>query len=400
MTNGDKPSSYKGKEIAKKVNKGINDAIATARATLNKTRFLMGDSEHRNKLTEEEIDAAKKNLEDRRKGFYRFNTPADQAGPSGSTSTKTESKEITSLTGKEKWQLYKLKHSIKEMLKLNPQDMKPPEGNPYDFDPEAIVPNAEELRMQASAYIKSGVIDCDYSEFLEDLRKAHDDLVRYVKPGEALEEVMKLPDDPTVYDAMETEYLMASFSGDFGEAARIIRKSRRAMQLVDEAAKAGVKYMGYAEESPGERMAHAHCTGKNVYIPKAATDNLVAAGDFLFELTNGINAPKVDKLARQAGEGTISRSDYASSILEIEIDTMLRTGEIWSEMKAASENPTKLDAYDTHFHLWQYQAVQEGTMSKDGILKWLLKRAATPGETHKQFYEEQYDQLQGERNVG
>jgi len=380
----------KDKRKAESIGQGM--APDFLRVQFNHLRFTRaGNSDQGNFANTEHAEKSRVRLEALRKRYgvapqvQPSDSRYDQAGPSGASSSKAEpsdiipiesrSQTIRPLSPKEKRILYDMKHEMKVMGELPSE---PPTGDPYV---ETSRDDCLAFQRTASAYISAGVIDCDFTEFCEKLKAARDYLARSVKPGEALEELMKAPDNSVAYDS-QTETLIQNFGGSFPDAARIIRKSPQAMQLVDEAAKAGVEFGGYAE-----KMDCPYCVGKHVFIPQVTTDPVVATRDFLFELTNGIRGSTFEELDDQASKGTITEEDYVSRNLEIEREGVLKIGKLWSQIKGASKNPTKLDAYDTTFFLQSYQSSQEG---KDNIIKVMRENRVIRGSTHEEHYKSEY----------
>jgi hypothetical protein len=194
--------------------------------------------------------------------------------------------------------------------------------------------------------------------------------------------------------------LLNSFAKKFPDAGKLIFQNPLAMKLVKEAEAAGVQFGGYAEDGPGNiPWPYTDPDTKSVYVPKARTDAYVASSDFLFELNNAIRSPKLGALqgeARKGAKSTLTAKQYAYQIVEQEVEGMLRTGEIWFDMKKALPKDPKWDAYDSDFFLPSYQAFKDGKKSKDDIIKQILgsKTGADKNKTTEQFYIEQFNKLQ------
>ena len=193
--------------------------------------------------------------------------------------------------------------------------------------------------------------------------------------------------------------LLTDFTAAFAGTEDLIVNDKAAIKLVLEAADAGVKFGGYSEDGPG-KVAWAQTWGDTVYIPKARTDKIVAVSDFLFELNNAIRKPKFSALSTEAAKGSagkLTAEQYATQKVELEVEGMLRMGEIWFEMKKGLGGEGKLDKYDDDFFLAQYKAFQEGKKTKDQIVQDVLgwKNGAFPALTNKQRYMKQYDELSG-----
>lgn len=203
----------------------------------------------------------------------------------------------------------------------------------------------------------------------------------------------KKPEDPK---------LLKDFAAKFPDAADLIRKSEAAMKLVNEAVAAGVDFGGYAEDGPGADLGRAYTSGHTVYVPKARTDKVLAMKSFLFELNNAVRAPKfaeLDKEAAKGEKGTLSAKDYAYKSVELEVEGMLRLGEVWFETKKASGMGKDWDKYDSDFYYSEYKAFKEGKKTKDEIVKEVLKRVydsgTLKGKTVEQYYMDEYKKLSG-----
>lgn len=174
------------------------------------------------------------------------------------------------------------------------------------------------------------------------------------------------------------------------------------MKLVNEAVAAGVDFGGYAEDGPGADLGRAYTSGHTVYVPKARTDKVLAMKSFLFELNNAVRAPKfaeLDKEAAKGEKGTLSAKDYAYKSVELEVEGMLRLGEVWFETKKASGMGKDWDKYDSDFYYSEYKAFKEGKKTKDEIVKEVLKRVydsgTLKGKTVEQYYMDEYKKLSG-----
>jgi hypothetical protein len=204
-------------------------------------------------------------------------------------------------------------------------------------------------------------------------------------------------------DPYGTMLLLNSFAGKFPDAAKLIFKNPAAMKLVNEAEAAGIQFGGYSEEGPGKK-AWPYTIGNTVYVPKARTDAVVAMSDFLFELNNALRAPKfaaIDTEAAKGSKGTLSAKDYAYKTVELEVEGMLRLGEIWFEMKKTGPKSGEWDKYDADFFLSEYKAVKDGKKTKDDTIKDVLKRVRNhephPEWTVEQYYMDAYKSLSGDK---
>jgi len=137
-----------------------------------------------------------------------------------------------------------------------------------------------------------------------------------------------------------------------------------------------------------------------VYIPKARTDKIQAASDFIFELNNAVRRPnfaKVDSDVAKGKKGPLTAKEYAKQKVELEVEGMLRSGEIWFEMKKSAPHGQNWDKYDSDFFLAQYKAFHDGKKTKDQLVQEALAWTSglNKGKTAEQFYMEQYQQLSG-----
>jgi Domain of unknown function (DUF4157) len=206
----------------------------------------------------------------------------------------------------------------------------------------------------------------------------------------------KIKEKPAPDPAMLTE-----FAKKFPDAAKHINKSDLAMKLVKEAAAAGVGFGGYAEDGPSKlTWPYTIPSEGKVYVPKARTDPVVAASDFLFELNNAVASPRfvaIDEEAAKGTKGKLSAKEYARKNVEIEVEGMLRTGEIWFQMKTALGGGRELDKYDRDWFLASYQAVKAGKKTKEDVVKGVLaaRTGADRSKTTEEFYMDQYKKLSG-----
>lgn len=193
--------------------------------------------------------------------------------------------------------------------------------------------------------------------------------------------------------------VLTEFAKQFPDAAKHINKSDSALKLVKEAAAAGVGFGGYAEDGPA-KTAWPYTIGTKVYIPKALTDPVEASSKFLFELNNALHRPALAAIQQEAVKGTkgkMSAKEYARKTVEVEVEGMLRTGEIWLQMKTALGGGRKLDKYDAEWYFSEYQAVKAGKKTKEDIINDVLARPSgfAKGKTTEQFFMDQYKDLSG-----
>ena len=190
--------------------------------------------------------------------------------------------------------------------------------------------------------------------------------------------------------------LLDDFAKKFPDAAKLIREQASAMKLVKEAADAGAEFGGVSEDGP------AYTVGSKVYVPKTRTDPVLAMKSFLFELNNAVRKPKfavIDKEATKGSKGTLDAKTYAYKTVELEVEGMLRVGEIWFDVRKKMSKEKKPEKYDADFYFSDYEAVKNGKKTKDDLIKEVLKRKYTSGDlagkTVEQKYMEDYKSLSG-----
>ncbi len=257
-----------------------------------------------------------------------------------------------------------------------------------------------DLGKNSMPHLKSGLRlqRCDDKKAGEEKKEAKEKVKEAEEKREVKEETKKAEEKK---EAKEEPKLLKDFAAKFPDAADLIRKSEPAMKLVREAEAGGTKFGGYAEDGPGKR-AWPYTVGDTVYISKARADKVVAMSDFLFELNNAIRAPKFAELGKEAAKGTkgkLTAKEYAYKIVELEVEGMLRMGEIWFEMKKTIGKGEKWDKYDSEFFLSEYKQFKEGKKTKEDIIKDVLKRVRHhephKGMTVEQHYMEDYKELSG-----
>jgi hypothetical protein len=195
--------------------------------------------------------------------------------------------------------------------------------------------------------------------------------------------------------------LLGAFGKSFPDAAKFVAANPEAMKLVKEAETAGVKFGGFAEDGPAKN-SWPYTVGDSVYIPKAHADKIVAASDFLFELNNAIRRGKlaeIHALAKKGKTGSLTAKEYARQKVAVEVEGMLRTGQIWAEMKKKAPKGENWDKYDHDFFLASYEAFRDGKKTKDEIIDSILKQVypegVNKGKTIEKHYMEQYEELSG-----
>jgi uncharacterized protein DUF4157 len=198
--------------------------------------------------------------------------------------------------------------------------------------------------------------------------------------------------------------LLNAFAVKFLDAAKLIRGNPAAMKLVDEAQAAGVEFGGFAEDGPGKALGRAYTSGRAVYVPKAQSDPVMAMRDFLFELNNALRAPQFAELHKEAvkgSQGSLSARQYAYRSVELEVEGMLRLGEIWFETKRTMPRDAQTAAHDAPYFLPDYEAVRSGGKTKDALVREVLQRVyetgVVRGKTVETYYMEAYQRLSGGR---
>ena len=221
-------------------------------------------------------------------------------------------------------------------------------------------------------------------------------------PGKGIQRDVGWAQRGPLPDPHGTLLLLNAFAAKFLDAAKLIHQNPAAMKLVDEAEAAGIQFGGYSEDGPSPGLGRAYTVGKTVYVPKTRIDPVLAMKSFLFELNNALRAPKFaefEKEAAKGSKGSLTAKQYAYSTVELEVEGMLRLGEIWFETKKTLSKDAKWDKYDADFYLSEYNAFKSGKKTKDEVVKDVLKRVydtgTLKGKTVEQFYMEQYESLSG-----
>ncbi|HLJ27811.1 MAG TPA: DUF4157 domain-containing protein [Candidatus Angelobacter sp.] len=200
--------------------------------------------------------------------------------------------------------------------------------------------------------------------------------------------------------------LLKDFAAKFPSAAALIKPNPAAMRLVKEASDAGATFGGFAEDGPSKDIGRAYTipSGKAVYVPKDRGKIPVEAmRDFLFELNNAVHGDKFVALDAAAAKGqktdATAAKKYAYDNAEVEVEGMLRLGEVWFETKAKylGKKAHDFDKYDKQFFLTEYQAFKDHKKTKDEIVKDVLSRkyetGTIKGKTVEQFYIEEFQGL-------
>jgi hypothetical protein len=202
-----------------------------------------------------------------------------------------------------------------------------------------------------------------------------------------------------VFNIEKEPKLLSDFADKFPEAAKLIRNSPSALKLVKEASSAGVYFGGFTDEVEGD-TGWPYTAGKTVYLPKSHTDKVVAMSDFLFELNNGIRQEsfaKIDEEGAKGSKGKLTAKEYAYKKVELEVEGMLRLGEVWFETKKTIGGGKALSKYDKEYYLSMYQNFKAGKITKEDIIKGVLKgvysEGVNQGKTAEQTYMEEYTRI-------
>ncbi len=153
---------------------------------------------------------------------------------------------------------------------------------------------------------------------------------------------------------------------------------------------------------PG-KSAWAYTIGNTVYVPRSRKpDRLLGANSFLFELNNAIRVAQfkvIQEEGAKGSKGTLDAKSYARKTVELEVEGMLRLGEVWLDMKKNAPAGENWDKYDTDFYLKEYQDYKAGKKTKDDIINSVLAgvypAGANKGKTIEQNYMEQYKKISG-----
>lgn len=237
-----------------------------------------------------------------------------------------------------------------------------------------------------------------------------DDILKRLKARSA-EEVAKLHqgalDNPKVGPnaqvALLTPTLLSAFGLQFRDAAELVRASPEAMKLVAEGDKAGVKYGGFSEDGPGKALgAIPYTIGDTIYVPRARlTDKVLALKGFVFEINNAVRKDRFAAVSQSATEGKIDAAEYARRKIGLEVEGMLKMGDVWASVKAGMGGGKDLDKYDNWFYMSEHTAVASGKKTAADIGTDVGSRKYTvgtnAGKTVTQFYIDQFNEIYGKK---
>jgi hypothetical protein len=209
---------------------------------------------------------------------------------------------------------------------------------------------------------------------------------------------------PNSQIALLTPTLLSAFGLQFRDSAELVRANPEAMKLVTEGEKAGIKYGGFSEDGPGKTSvgANAYTVGDTIYVPKARLgDKVWALNGFLFEINNAVRKDRFAAVAKDASEGKIGAEEYARREIGLEVEGMLRMGDIWASMKPALGGGKALDKYDDWFYMSEHGAVASGKKTAADIATDVGQRkytvGAAQGKTVKQYYIEGFNRAYGKK---
>ncbi|HTL32236.1 MAG TPA: hypothetical protein VL326_03875 [Kofleriaceae bacterium] len=193
--------------------------------------------------------------------------------------------------------------------------------------------------------------------------------------------------------------VLREFYWKFPQAARLIAAEPSSCKFVKECQDQGAKFGGWAETGPGAN-AWPYTHHDTVYIPKAQEDGLHAMSSFLFELNNAVRYPRFDALESQAKKGAkggLDAKSYARKNVELEVEGMLKLGEVWlaAKKEAGKSNDKDWAAHDHQFYLQRYLDYQAGKITKEDIVNGVLSSKYPSGDyagkTVEEFYSDQYN---------
>jgi hypothetical protein len=214
------------------------------------------------------------------------------------------------------------------------------------------------------------------------------------KPGEAKQEGTST--SATVND--HWPQLLKDFGALFPGAAKLIASQPSSCRFVKECEAGGAKFGGYAGD--GKDDAWPYTVQATVYIPKSHGDGLQAMSDFLFELNNAVREPRFKDLraeARKGDKGSLDAKTYARKVVELEVEGMLKLGEVWLQTKkeAKKEKDKTWSSHDSQFYLQIYLDYQAGKITKADIVDSVLHSTYTEGDdkgkTPEEVYMKQYE---------
>jgi hypothetical protein len=196
--------------------------------------------------------------------------------------------------------------------------------------------------------------------------------------------------------------LLLDFFAKFPAAARQISKQPSTCKFVKECEAQGAKFGGYAEEGPGAK-AWPYTSIDTVFVPMSHTDPFQAMSDFLFELNNAVRGDRFRAIhiaavkGGRGNQGGIDAKTYARRTVDLEVEGMLKTAEVWlaAKKEAGKEGDATWAANDTHFYVKQYELYKAGKVSKEqiatNVLKSVYPEGTDAGMTVEEFYMKQYE---------
>ncbi|HJT55697.1 MAG TPA: DUF4157 domain-containing protein [Ktedonobacteraceae bacterium] len=205
--------------------------------------------------------------------------------------------------------------------------------------------------------------------------------------------VEEIDPEANIYKPIQTPQLLNDFGVHFPDAANLLYGNQPAYDLLRETETVGATFGGPSEQSP-TKDTRAYTTSNNeVFIPQSEKDPVKNLGDFLFELNNARNRPDFAQIEQEASQGTLNEDDYVQRVADVETDAVLRSGEIYSQVKTSNNLPS---TYDNEFYLSDYETVNQSgdpVAARKQLAQELLKRPYPPNYPHKtpeDRYRDQY----------
>jgi hypothetical protein len=199
--------------------------------------------------------------------------------------------------------------------------------------------------------------------------------------------------EANLYKPIQTPKLLNEFNAHFPAAADFLYDNKPAYDLLKEAETVGATFGGPSEQSPN-KDTRPYTTNQNVvYVPQSEQDPIKNMGDFLFELNNAKNKPDFAQIEQEASQGTLNEDDYIQRVADVETGAVLRSGEIYSQVKSSRKLPS---TYDNEFYLSDYEKVQQSSdrvAAREQLAQELLKRPYPQGYQHatpEERYREQF----------
>ena len=188
---------------------------------------------------------------------------------------------------------------------------------------------------------------------------------------------------------------------DMGHILDFVSQSDRARALIAKANERGVSILrgGWG----GAQTAREHGTGRiTVSLPPRGADHVQSAQDFIFELHNALRQDRFDALRQQAaGTGILDEDEFARKKMQIEIEGMVGTGKVASELRTKGMDIPQNRFFTAAFQRYAIFSRQHPGASleafTEGMANEVLDLPHAQG-SHRQVYRDQFRALANPAN--